>query len=249
MTQSTNGTVSKTYAGLDVSLKETAVCIVDDGGKIVFKSKVQSDPKLISNCLGKHGRHLERAGLESGMTSAWLWRELRQLAVPVICLDSRQAHRALSMKRNENDRNDARGLADLIRMGWYREARVRSLDAQFVRSLLLSRQQILQSRRNVENQICGTLKDARRDDRAKQGSPLHAAGDRAARRQRIARSRARSAARCPRIPRQAAEDRISERRLYVPPPEMRRLTLDVASRVARIGRAEPHTWRASRGAS
>ena len=67
MTQSTNSTVSKTYAGLDVSLKETAVCIVDDGGKIVFESKVQSDPQLIANCLGKHGRHLERVGLESGM--------------------------------------------------------------------------------------------------------------------------------------------------------------------------------------
>ena len=158
MTQSTNSTVSKTYAGLDVSLKETAVCIVDDGGKIVFESKVQSDPQVIAKCLGKHGRHLERAGLESGMTSAWLWRELRQLGVPVICLDSRHAHRVLSMKRNKNDRNDARGLADLIRMGWYREARVRSLDAQLVRSLLLSRQQILQSRRNIENQIRGTLK-------------------------------------------------------------------------------------------
>jgi transposase len=62
------------------------------------------------------------------------------------------------MKRNKNDRNDARGLADLVRMGWYREARVRSLDAQFVRSLLLSRQQLLQSRRAIENQIRGALK-------------------------------------------------------------------------------------------
>jgi transposase len=62
------------------------------------------------------------------------------------------------MKRNKNDRNDARGLAELVRMGWYREARVRSIDAQFVRSLLLSRQQLLQSRRAIENQIRGALK-------------------------------------------------------------------------------------------
>jgi transposase len=101
---------------------------------------------------------LERFGLESGATSAWLWREFRALGLPVVCLDSRHAHRVLSMKRNKNDRNDARGLADLVRMGWYREARVRSLDAQLIRSLLLSRQQLLQSRRAIENQMRGALK-------------------------------------------------------------------------------------------
>lgn len=153
-----NTTVTKTYAGLDVSLKETAVCIVDSVGKIVFESMVPTDPQVIAKCLAKHGPGLERFGLESGSTSAWLWREFRQLGLPVICLDSRHAHRVLSMKRNKNDRNDARGLADLVRMGWYREARVRSLDAQFVRSLLLSRQQLLQSRRAIENQIRGALK-------------------------------------------------------------------------------------------
>jgi transposase len=158
VTQCTGSAARKTYAGLDVSLKDTAVCIVDDAGKLVFEGMVPSDPPMIAKCLGKHGYSLERAGLESGMTSAWLWRELRQLGVPAICLDSRHAHRVLSMKRNKNDRNDARGLADLVRMGWYREARVRSLDAQFVRSLLLSRQQLLQARRNIENQIRGALK-------------------------------------------------------------------------------------------
>ena len=158
MTNSTGGVTPRTYAGLDVSLKETAICIIDDAGKIIFEGKVPSDPELIAKCLARRSEGLERAGLESGMTSAWLWRELRQLGVPVICLDSRHAHRMLSMKRNKNDRNDARGLADLVRMGWYREARVRSLDAQFVRSLLLSRQQLLQSRRNIENQIRGALK-------------------------------------------------------------------------------------------
>lgn len=156
MPQST--TVRKTYAGLDVSLKETAVCIVGDDGKIIFEGMVPTDPELIAKCLGKHASGLERFGLESGSTSAWLWREFRQLGLPVVCLDSRHAHRVLSMKRNKNDRNDARGLADLVRMGWYREARVRSIDAQFVRSLLLSRQQLLQSRRAIENQMRGALK-------------------------------------------------------------------------------------------
>lgn len=158
MAQDANSVSKKTYAGLDVSLRDTAVCIVDGTGQLVFEGKVPSDPTMIAKCLSKHGHDIERAGLESGMTSAWLWRELRQLGLPVVCLDSRHAHRVLSMKRHKNDRNDARGLADLVRTGWYREARVRSLDAQFVRSLLLSRQQLLQSRRNIENQIRGTLK-------------------------------------------------------------------------------------------
>jgi transposase len=113
---------------------------------------------VIAKCLHKYGPGLERFELESGSKSAWLWREFRGMGLPVICLDSRHAHRVLSMKRNKNDRNDARGLADLVRMGWYREARVRSIDAQFVRSLLLSRQQLLQSRRAIENQIRGALK-------------------------------------------------------------------------------------------
>lgn len=149
---------TKTYAGLDVSLKETAICIVDDDGKIVFERMVPTDPQIIAKFLRKYALGLERFGVESGSTSAWLWREFREMGLPVICLDSRHAHRVLSMKRNKNDRNDARGLADLVRVGWYREARVRSLDAQFVRSLLLSRQQLLDTRRRIENQIRGAVK-------------------------------------------------------------------------------------------
>lgn len=146
---------AKSYAGLDVSLKETAVCVVNEAGKITFERMTQTDPQIIADCLAKHGPGLQRFGLESGATSAWLWREFQKLGLPVICLDSRHAHRVLSMRCNKNDRNDARGLADLVRMGWYREARVRSLDAQFTRSLLLSRQQLLESRREIENKIRG----------------------------------------------------------------------------------------------
>jgi len=175
MTKKAANEAGKTFAGLDVSLKETAVCIVDDAGKIVFERMVPTDPQVIAACLGKQAPGLERFGLESGATSAWLWREFRQLGLPAVCLDSRHAHRVLSMKRNKNDRNDARGLADLVRMGWYREARVRSIDAQFVRSLLLSRQQLRQSRRAIENQMRGALEKARRDDWADQRARIHAA--------------------------------------------------------------------------
>ena len=150
--------VATTYAGLDVSLKETAVCIVDDTGKVIAERMLPTDPQAIARYLNQHASTLDRVGLESGATSAWLWRDFSALGLPVVCLDSRHAHRVLSMKRNKNDRNDARGIADLVRIGWYREARVRSLDAQLVRSLLLARQKLLRSRHTIENQLRGMLK-------------------------------------------------------------------------------------------
>lgn len=153
MTRTARYVVAKTYAGLDVSLKETAVCIVDDTGKVITERMLPSDPQAIARYLNQHAPKLDRVGLESGATSAWLWRDFSALGLPVVCLDSRHAHRVLSMKRNKNDRNDARGIADLVRIGWYREARVRSLDAQLVRSLLLARQQLLRSRHTIENQL------------------------------------------------------------------------------------------------
>lgn len=159
MTQSAiTPTAIQTYAGLDVSLKETAICIVDHSGKILSERSLPTDPGTIAQYLTSSAPGLQRVGLESGCTSAWLWREFHQLNLPVICLDSRHAHRALSMKHNKNDRNDARGLADLVRIGWYREARIRSMDSQFIRSLLLSRYQLVQSQRRIENQMRGALK-------------------------------------------------------------------------------------------
>lgn len=88
---------AKSYAGLDVSLKETAVCVVNEIGKITFERMVQTDPQVIADCLAKHAPGLQRFGLESGATSAWLWREFQKLGLPVICLDSRHAHRVLSI--------------------------------------------------------------------------------------------------------------------------------------------------------
>src|SRR5262245_59263609 len=86
MTKSAVNKAANTYAGLDVSLKETAICVVDDGGKIVFERSVATDPQVIAKHLAKHAPGLERFGLESGSTSAWLWREFRKLGLPVICL-------------------------------------------------------------------------------------------------------------------------------------------------------------------
>ena len=153
--KSTDG---KSYAGLDVSLRETAVCVLNEQGSIIFEAMIATDPDLIADCLAKQAPGLARVGLEAGATSAWLWRGLQQRNVPAVCLDSRHAHRVLSMRTHKTDRNDARGLAELVRMGWFREARVRSRDAQFVRSMLIAREHLIRTRRQLENLIRGSLK-------------------------------------------------------------------------------------------
>lgn len=149
----------RTYAGLDISLAETSVCVLTDEGKIVFEGKCRSCPDAIAACLQKQaGGELVRVGLETGATSAWIWRGLVAKGIPALCLDARHAHKALSARTNKTDRGDAHGLAEMIRMGWFKEARVRSLDAQFVRGLLQARQQLLAAKRNVENQMRGIFK-------------------------------------------------------------------------------------------
>jgi hypothetical protein len=107
------GEVSPTSCEGGDGQRQTAICIVDEAGKIVWERMVATDPEVIAGHLARHAPVLERVGLESGATSAWLWREFRGRGVPAVCLDSRHAHRVLSMKRNKNDRNDARGL------GWH----------------------------------------------------------------------------------------------------------------------------------
>ena len=93
------------YVGLDVSLKLTAICIVDQTGKIVREGMVPCDPEAIAGFVQSHARHVARVGLETGATATWLWNELNALGWPVICIDARQAKAALTMQITKNDRN------------------------------------------------------------------------------------------------------------------------------------------------
>src|ERR1700756_3525813 len=128
--------MTKHYVGLDVSQKETAVCVVDQDGKIVFEGKVRSDPGALAKAIRKQAPAAERVGFETGAMASWLWHELNHVGLPVVCIDARHAHAALSVRMNKSDPNDARGPAELIRVGWFREVRVKSDDSQAVRSLL-----------------------------------------------------------------------------------------------------------------
>src|SRR5258708_2674679 len=106
----------KQYVGLDVSIEETSDCVLDEAGTTVWEGSVASDPVAIVRMLYRHAAHAAKVGLETGPTSTWLWHELRSAEVPVVCIDARHAQAALSMRLNKTDRNDAAGLAQLMRM-------------------------------------------------------------------------------------------------------------------------------------
>ena len=146
------------YVGLDVSMEETSVCVLDGGGNIVFEGKTSSQPDALSKLLRAKASDAARIVLETGSLASWLWHELRGRNFPVICLDARHVRAALSMRVNKTDRNDARGLAELARMGWYREANVKSMESRYTHSLLAARAKLVDLRRDVENQMRGLLK-------------------------------------------------------------------------------------------
>jgi len=149
----------KQYVGLNVSQRETAVCVVDQGGKILFEGKVASTPGALAKAIRKRAPAAERIGFETGAMASWLWHELKRVGLPVVCVDARHAHAALSVRMNKSDPNDARGLAELIRVGWYREVRVKSDDSQAIRALLVARSRLVGVRRDLENQIRSLLKE------------------------------------------------------------------------------------------
>jgi transposase len=147
------------YVGLDVSLKQTAVCVVDQAGKIRREGMVTSEPKAIADFIAASAPQVMRIGFESGATSTWLWTELKKLGLPVICIDARHAKAALKMQINKSDRNDAVGIARIMQCGWFKEVRVKDLDSHAIKALLVSRALLVKINRDLENQIRGLLKN------------------------------------------------------------------------------------------
>src|SRR5271156_3554146 len=117
------------YIALDVSLHKTAVCILNGTGRVIIEAEVPSEPTALIAFINAHAPSVIRIGLESGPTSPWLWHSLKAAGLPVVCMDARHAHAALSVRPTKSDRNDARGLAEMVRMGWYKEVQVKSLEA------------------------------------------------------------------------------------------------------------------------
>ena len=109
------------FAGLDVSLETANICIVDADGDILSEKKVEAEPAAIIAALKQFGQAFKRIGLEAGPTSSWLYSELHRSGYPAICLECRHVKAGLSAMRNKTDRNDARGIAQLVRLGWFRQ--------------------------------------------------------------------------------------------------------------------------------
>ena len=148
----------KKYIGLDVSLEETKIHVLDDTGARVWRGTCQSHPDAIEAALRKHAADPERIGLETGPLTTWLWTDLTGRGLPMVCLDARQAKKVLDIRINKTDANDAEGLAQIVRSGWYREVRVKSRDAMLSKTLVAARDQLLQMSTGLSNQIRGVMK-------------------------------------------------------------------------------------------
>ena len=133
------------FAGLDVSVKETSICIVDDAGKIVREVKVASEPEALLAVLKNPAYHFKRIGLEAGPLSQWLFSALAEAGLPVICVETRHMQAVLKAQINKTDRNDARGIAQMMRAGLYRPVHVKTIRSQKLR-MLLTHRKLLQSK-------------------------------------------------------------------------------------------------------
>jgi hypothetical protein len=147
------------FAGLDVSVKETSVCIVDETGKIVREVRVASEPESLLAVLKNPAYHFKRIGLEAGPLSQWLFSALAEAGLPVICVETRHMRAVLKAQINKTDRNDARGMAQMMRVGLYRPVHVKTLRSQKLR-MLLTHRKLLQSKAiAIDNDLRGTLRN------------------------------------------------------------------------------------------
>lgn len=146
------------YAGIDVSLEYSSVCVVDASGKIVREGKVLSEPEALIGWLGALGLPLARIGLEAGPLSQWLYAALREAGLAVELLETRHVRDAFKAMPVKSDRNDARGIAQLLRLGWFRPVHCKSVAAQETRALLTARKLIQTKLQDVENSLRGILR-------------------------------------------------------------------------------------------
>jgi len=146
------------FVGLDVSQKLTAICVVDDSGRRLWRGQCASDPEQIERTIRRHGGEDARIGIETGPMTPWLVHELRGRGLAVTCLDARHARAVLKMQINKTDQNDAEGLAQIMRTGWYRSVHVKSFDSHRARALLGARAQLVGMTTRLSNHIRGVLK-------------------------------------------------------------------------------------------
>jgi transposase len=146
------------YAGIDVSLEYSSVCVVDANGKNIREGKAASEPGALIGWLKSLGYELSRIGLEAGPLSQWLFAAMREAGLAVELLETRHVHKAFEAMPVKSDRNDARGIAQLMRLGWFRPVHCKSMGAQETRSLLTARKLVQSKLRDTENSLRGILR-------------------------------------------------------------------------------------------
>src|SRR5215204_2886375 len=148
------------FVGLDVSVEETSVCVVDDVGKVLCERKVRTEPEDIAVLLTSIGGDYVRIGIEAGPLSQWLVNGLTEADLPVVCVETRHMKALLKAQQvNKSDRNDARGIAQMMRVGLFKPVHVKTLIAQEQRMLLTSRKLVQRKLMDIESDMRGTLRN------------------------------------------------------------------------------------------
>src|SRR3954462_11389874 len=146
------------YAGIDVSLELSSVCVVDATGRIVREATVASEPEALIGWLRGLGLELARVGLEAGPLSQWLFAAMRDAGLPVELLETRHVRDAFKAMPVKTDRKDARGIAQLLRLGWFRPVHCKSASVQETRALLTARKLLQSKYLDVEMSLRGVLR-------------------------------------------------------------------------------------------
>lgn len=146
------------YVGLDVSLAETSICVLDHTGEIVREAKVASDPEHLSAFIDNLDLPIRLIGMETGQLSKWLYHGICDAGLPIVCVESHHMSTALKAQRIKTDQSDARGIAHMMRMGWYQKVHLKSPANSRYRIILNNRRWLLGRKVDLSNQIRGHLK-------------------------------------------------------------------------------------------
>src|SRR5947199_4239286 len=146
------------YAGMDVSLEYSSICVVDANGKIIREDKVASMPAALIGWLAALSHEPARIGMEAGPLSQWLYAAMKEAGLAVELLETRHVRDAFRAMPVKSDRNDARGIAQLMRLGWFRSVHCKSISAQETRAVLTARKLLQSKLQDIENSLRGILR-------------------------------------------------------------------------------------------
>jgi transposase len=147
------------FVGIDVSLESSSICIIDERGVIIKEGQTISEPEAIGRFIRHKGRKIEHVGLETGGLSQWLHAGLEKQGFRVTVMEARHVRSAFAAMRVKTDRNDARGIAQLVRLGWFKSVHVKTADAQETRALLNARRFIVDKVTGIENSMRANLRN------------------------------------------------------------------------------------------